>query len=238
MSTILQGSATSALVLFSGGQDSATCLAWALQKFARVETIGFDYGQRHVVEMQARLAVREAMKQVLPQYADRLGHDHAVDLTGYGRIAESSLTSERAIEMDARGLPATFVPGRNLIFLTAAAALSDRRGLEVLVTGVCETDYSGYPDCRQATIDAMSQALTLGLDRPVPIETPLMYLTKAQTWELAHQIGGQPLVEAIIETSHTCYAGDREHRHDWGYGCGTCAACELREAGYHQWKEG
>lgn len=238
MSTILQGSATSALVLFSGGQDSATCLAWALQKFARVETIGFDYGQRHVVEMQARLAVREAMKQVLPQYADRLGHDHVVDLTGYGRIAESSLTSERAIEMDARGLPATFVPGRNLIFLTAAAALSDRRGLEVLVTGVCETDYSGYPDCRQATIDAMSQALTLGLDRPVPIETPLMYLTKAQTWELAHQIGGQPLVDAIIETSHTCYAGDREHRHDWGYGCGTCAACELREAGYHQWKEG
>ncbi len=238
MSTILQGSATSALVLFSGGQDSATCLAWALQKFARVETIGFDYGQRHVVEMQARLAVREAMKQVLPQYADRLGDDHVVDLTGYGRIAESSLTSERAIEMDARGLPATFVPGRNLIFLTAAAALSDRRGLEVLVTGVCETDYSGYPDCRQATIDAMSQALTLGLDRPVPIETPLMYLTKAQTWELAHKIGGQPLVDAIIETSHTCYAGDREHRHDWGYGCGTCAACELREAGYRQWKEG
>ncbi len=238
MSTILQGSATSALVLFSGGQDSATCLAWALQKFARVETIGFDYGQRHVVEMEARLAVREAMKQVLPQYADRLGDDHVVDLTGYGRIAESSLTSERAIEMDARGLPATFVPGRNLIFLTAAAALSDRRGLEVLVTGVCETDYSGYPDCRQATIDAMSQALTLGLDRPVPIETPLMYLTKAQTWELAHKIGGQPLVDAIIETSHTCYAGDREHRHDWGYGCGTCAACELREAGYRQWKEG
>ncbi len=238
MSTILQGSATSALVLFSGGQDSATCLAWALQKFARVETIGFDYGQRHVVEMEARLAVREAMKQVLPQYADRLGDDHVVDLTGYGRIAESSLTSERAIEMDARGLPATFVPGRNLIFLTAAAALSDRRGLEVLVTGVCETDYSGYPDCRQATIDAMSQALTLGLDRPVPIETPLMYLTKAQTWELAHKIGGQQLVDAIIETSHTCYAGDREHRHDWGYGCGTCAACELREAGYRQWKEG
>ncbi|WP_292053012.1 MULTISPECIES: 7-cyano-7-deazaguanine synthase QueC [unclassified Brevundimonas] len=229
--------AKSALVLFSGGQDSATCLAWALAKFGRVETIGFDYGQRHVVEMQARLAVREDMKRVLPQFADRLGDDHVVDLTGYGKIAESSLTSEKAIEMDARGLPATFVPGRNLIFLTAAAALSDRRGLEVLVTGVCETDYSGYPDCRQATIDAMSQALTLGLDRPVPIETPLMYLTKAQTWELAHGIGGQPLVDSIIETSHTCYAGDREHRHEWGYGCGTCAACELREAGYRQWKE-
>ena len=178
------------------------------------------------------------MKQVLSQFADRLGDDHVVDLTGYGKIAESSLTSEKAIEMDARGLPATFVPGRNLIFLTAAAALSDRRGLDVLVTGVCETDYSGYPDCRQATIDAMSQALTLGLDRPVPIETPLMYLTKAQTWDLAHDIGGQTLVDAIIETSHTCYQGDREHRHEWGYGCGTCAACELREAGYRQWKEG
>ncbi|WP_297799639.1 7-cyano-7-deazaguanine synthase QueC [uncultured Brevundimonas sp.] len=228
----------SALVLFSGGQDSATCLAWALARYQRVETIGFDYGQRHVVEMQARLAVREDMKRVLPQFADRLGDDHVVDLTGYGKIAESSLTSEKAIEMDARGLPTTFVPGRNLIFLTAAAALSDRRGLEVLVTGVCETDYSGYPDCRQATIDAMSQALTLGLDRPVPIETPLMYLTKAQTWELANGIGGQPLVDSIIETSHTCYAGDREHRHEWGYGCGTCAACELREAGYRQWKEG
>lgn len=230
--------ADTALVLFSGGQDSATCLAWALERYRRVETIGFDYGQRHVVEMQARLNVRETMKTVLSQYADRLGPDHVVDLTGYGRIAESSLTSEVAIEMDERGLPATFVPGRNLIFLTAAAALSDRRGLKVLVTGVCETDYSGYPDCRQATIDAMSQALTLGLDRPVPIETPLMHLTKAQTWELAHQIGGQALVDAIIETSHTCYAGDREHRHDWGYGCGSCAACELREAGYRQWKEG
>lgn len=231
-------SAQAALVLFSGGQDSATCLAWALARYSRVETIGFDYGQKHAVEMTARLAVREEMKRVLPQYADRLGDDHVVDLTGYGRIAESSLTSEVAIEMDARGLPATFVPGRNLIFLTAAAALSDRRGLEVLVTGVCETDYSGYPDCRQATIDAMSQALTLGLDRPVPIETPLMYLTKAQTWEMANEIGGQPLVDAIIETSHTCYAGDREHRYDWGYGCGTCAACELREAGYRTWKEG
>lgn len=227
-----------ALVLFSGGQDSATCLAWALAKYSRVETIGFDYGQRHAVEMSARLSVREEMKRVLPQYAERLGDDHVVDLTGYGRIAESSLTSEVAIEMDARGLPATFVPGRNLIFLTTAAALSDRRGLGVLVTGVCETDYSGYPDCRQATIDAMSHALTLGLDRPVPIETPLMYLTKAQTWELANEIGGEPLVDAIIEASHTCYAGDREHRHDWGYGCGTCAACELREAGYRVWKEG
>lgn len=231
-------SSQSALVLFSGGQDSATCLAWALQKYERVETIGFDYGQRHVVEMQARLSVREAMKDVLPQYAERLGPDHVVDLTGYGRIAESTLTSEVAIEMDERGLPPTFVPGRNLIFLTAAAALSDRRGLKVLVTGVCETDYSGYPDCRQNTIDAMSHALSLGLDRPVPIETPLMYLTKAETWELAKDIGDQPLVDAIIQTSHTCYAGDREHRHDWGYGCGTCAACELREAGYRKWIEG
>lgn len=238
MNAFTPTSSHSALVLFSGGQDSATCLAWALQKFERVETIGFDYGQRHVVEMQARLSVREETKHVLPQYAERLGPDHVVDLTGYGKIAESTLTSEVAIEMDERGLPPTFVPGRNLIFLTAAAALSDRRGLKVLVTGVCETDYSGYPDCRQNTIDAMSQALSLGLDRPVPIETPLMHLTKAETWELAHEIGGQPLVDAIIETSHTCYEGDREHRHAWGYGCGTCAACELREAGYKKWIEG
>ena len=229
---------SSALVLFSGGQDSATCLAWALDRFTRVETVGFDYGQRHVVEMQARLTVRDGMARVLPQYADRLGPDHVVDITGFGRIADSALTADRAIEMDARGLPTTFVPGRNLVFLTYAAALADRRGLEVLVGGMCETDYSGYPDCRRETMDAMQQALSLGLDKPVPIETPLMHLTKARTWALAHDLGGDALVRLIVEDSHTCYLGDRDHRHPWGYGCGTCPACELRAAGYDQWTAG
>lgn len=227
--------ATSALVLFSGGQDSATCLAWALGRFARVETVGFDYGQRHVVEMQARQAVRDCMVEALPQWADRLGPDHVVDLTGYGRIAESALTADCKIEMDARGLPTTFVPGRNLVFLTTAAALADRRGLEVLVGGMCETDYSGYPDCRNDTIQAMAGALSLGLDKPVVIETPLMWLTKAQTWDLAHRIGGDALVGLIIEDSHTCYQGDRTHRYAWGYGCGDCPACELRAAGHAEW---
>jgi 7-cyano-7-deazaguanine synthase len=225
----------SALVLFSGGQDSATCLAWALERYARVETVGFDYGQRHVVEMEARLAVRAGMAAVLPQWADRMGPDHVVDLTGYGRIAESALTADRAIEMDARGLPTTFVPGRNLVFLTCAAALADRRGLDVLVGGMCETDYSGYPDCRRDTIDAMAAALSLGLDKPVVIETPLMALTKAETWALADRIGGPALVDLIVEASHTCYRGDRTHRHAWGYGCGDCPACELRAAGHAEW---
>lgn len=227
--------ATSALVLFSGGQDSATCLAWALERYARVETVGFDYGQRHAVEMQARLAVRDGMARVLPQWASRLGPDHIVDLTGFGAIGETAMTTDRAIEVGARGLPTTFVPGRNLVFLTVAAALADRRGLDVLVGGMCETDFSGYPDCRRDTIDAMQSALSLGLDKPVPIETPLMALTKAQTWALADRIGGAELVELIVEASHTCYLGDRERRHAWGYGCGTCPACELRAAGYQQW---
>ncbi len=228
-------SASTALVLFSGGQDSATCLAWALERYARVETVGFDYGQRHAVEMQARQKVRSGMARVLPNWADRLGPDHVVDLTGYGRIAESALTAERAIEMDARGLPTTFVPGRNLIFLVAAAALADRRGLEILVGGMCETDYSGYPDCRAETMQAMERALSLGLDKPVSIQTPLMHLTKAETWVLAHRVGGDALVELIVEDSHTCYQGDRTHRHAWGYGCGDCPACELRAAGWTQW---
>ena len=238
MSEIDLNPTRSALVLFSGGQDSATCLAWALERFDRVETVGFDYGQRHAVEMQARLDVREGMAKVLPQCADRLGPDHVVDLTGYGKIADSALTAERAIEMDARGLPTTFVPGRNLVFLTCAAALADRRGLEVLVGGMCETDYSGYPDCRRDTIEAMAQALSLGLDKPVVIDTPLMSLTKAQTWELADRIGGRALVELIVEASHTCYLGDREHHHPWGYGCGDCPACELRAAGHAEWVAG
>ncbi|MBJ7447306.1 MAG: 7-cyano-7-deazaguanine synthase QueC [Brevundimonas sp.] len=230
--------ATSALVLFSGGQDSATCLAWALERYGRVETVGFDYGQRHAVEMQARLAVREGMARVLPAWATRLGPDHVIDLTGFGAIGETAMTTDRAIEVGARGLPSTFVPGRNLVFLTVAAALADRRSLDVLVGGMCETDFSGYPDCRRDTIDAMQSALSLGLDKPVPIETPLMALTKAQTWALADRIGGAELVELIVESSHTCYVGDRAHRHAWGYGCGTCPACELRAAGYEQWVAG
>jgi 7-cyano-7-deazaguanine synthase len=235
MSEFQPDPAQSALVLFSGGQDSATCLAWALDRCARVETVGFDYGQRHAVEMEARIEVREGLKAVRPDWAERLGPDHVVDLTGYGRIADSALTADRAIDLDARGLPTTFVPGRNLVFLSCAAALADRRGLDVLVGGMCETDFSGYPDCRRATIDAMETAMSLGLDRPVTIETPLMALTKAETWALADRLGGAPLVELILEASHTCYRGDREHRHAWGYGCGDCPACDLRAVGYQQW---
>ena len=235
MSEIQPNPSKSALVLFSGGQDSATCLAWALERYYRVETVGFDYGQRHAVEMDARIKVRDGMARVLPDLFARLGPDHVIDLAGFGAISETALTSERAIEIDARGLPTTFVPGRNLVFLTYAAALADRRGLGVLIGGMCETDFSGYPDCRRNTIDAMSQALSLGLDKAVPIETPLMALNKAQTWALAHQIGGQRLVKLIVEDSHTCYLGDRQHRHAWGYGCGTCPACDLRAAGYREW---
>lgn len=238
MSDFQPPSAASALVLFSGGQDSATCLAWALERYAHVETVGFDYGQRHAVEMTARLKVRDGMAAVLPQLSRRLGLDHLVDLTGFGAVGETAMTTERAIEIDARGLPTTFVPGRNLVFLTVAAALADRRGLEVLVGGMCETDFSGYPDCRRETIDAMQRALGLGLDKPVPIETPLMALTKAETWALADRIGGTALVDLIVEESHTCYRGERGERHPWGYGCGTCPACDLRAAGHAEWVAG
>lgn len=230
-----QSPSASALVLFSGGQDSATCLAWALDRYDRVETVGFDYGQRHAVEMQARLDVRAGMAE-LPG-GDRLGEDFVVDLTGYGAIAESALTAERAIEMQANGLPSTFVPGRNLVFLTVASALAYRRGHGVLVGGMCETDYSGYPDCRRATIDAMQSALTLGLDTEVTVETPLMQLDKGETWALAQALGGAALVELIRTRSHTCYRGERGVLHDWGHGCGTCPACELRAAGWQAWQD-
>jgi 7-cyano-7-deazaguanine synthase len=230
----IQSPSTSALVLFSGGQDSATCLAWALERHERVETVGFDYGQRHRVEMQARLDVREAL--AARPGGERLGEDFVVDLSGYGAIAESALTAERAIEMDASGLPSSFVPGRNLVFLTVASALAYRRGHGVLVGGMCETDYSGYPDCRRATIDAMQQALSLGLDTGVTVETPLMYLDKGETWALAHRLGGDELVEIVRTTSHTCYLGERGELHDWGYGCGTCPACELRAKGWAAWR--
>lgn len=230
----VNGTNQRALVLFSGGQDSATCLAWALDRYASVETVGFDYGQRHAVELEARLSVREAIRTRFPAWATRLGPDHLLDITTFGAIGETAMTTDRAIEIDASGLPSTFVPGRNLIFLTYAAALADRRGSNVLVGGMCETDFSGYPDCRRETIDAMQTALNLGMAQDFTIETPLMWLTKAQTWALAHDLGGADLVEIILEESHTCYLGQRD-RYPWGKGCGTCPACELRARGYAEW---
>jgi 7-cyano-7-deazaguanine synthase len=227
--------ADAALVLFSGGQDSSVCLAWALERYARVETVGFDYGQRHVIEMEARQAVRHQMIARFPHWADRLGEDHVLDLTGFGAVAQSALTADVAIEMTERGLPSTFVPGRNLVFLIYAAALADRRGLGALVGGMCETDFSGYPDCRRDTLDAMQQALNLGMDRDFVVETPLMKLTKAETWALAKTLGGEDLVDLIVVESHTCYQGDRGELHAWGHGCGACPACELRQRGYEEW---
>ncbi len=224
-----------ALVLFSGGQDSTVCLAWALQRFGRVETIGFDYGQRHAVELEARGAVRAAIADRFPAWAPRLGEDWVMGLHAFGAIGETALTSGRAIEMTQRGLPSTYVPGRNLVFLTYGAALADRRGLGSLVGGMCETDYSGYPDCRRATLDAMEAALNLGMERDFVILTPLMTKTKAQTWAMARSLGGEALVDIIVEHSHTCYLGDHETRHDWGFGCGACPACSLRAKGWAQW---
>ena len=221
-----------ALVLFSGGQDSTTCLALALSQYERVETIAFDYGQRHSVELQARLRVLAEIKAQFPQWAPRLGEDHLLDLAVLGQVSETSLTRDTAFAMEQTGLPNTFVPGRNLLFLTLAAALAYRRGLEVIVTGVCETDYSGYPDCRDDSMKAMQLALSLGMDKRFLIETPLMWIDKAETWQLAHQLGGQALVDLIVEHTHTCYLGDRSHRQDWGYGCGACPACELRAKGF------
>jgi 7-cyano-7-deazaguanine synthase len=224
-----------ALVLFSGGQDSTVCLAWALDRYRRVETVGFDYGQRHAVELEARAAVRARIAERFPHWAPRLGDDHMLDIKGFGTVAESALTADRAIEMTAKGLPSTFVPGRNLVFFVYAAALADRRGLKALVGGMCETDFSGYPDCRRDTLDAMAQALNLGMAQDFTIETPLMQITKAETWALAKGLGGEMLVEVIVEDSHTCYLGVRDARHPWGYGCGTCPACELRARGWEGW---
>jgi 7-cyano-7-deazaguanine synthase len=228
----------SALVLFSGGQDSTTCLAYALQRYPRVETLGFHYGQRHHVEMQARLQVLQRITEAMPLARQRLGQDHVLDLAVLGQVSETSLTREMAFKVSESGLPNTFVPGRNLMFLTLAAALAYRRDLQVLVTGVCETDFSGYPDCRDDTMKAMQLALSLGMDRRILIETPLMWIDKAETWAMAHQLGGEALVQLIVEHSHTCYTGDRDHRHDWGYGCGACPACELRAAGWQRWQTG
>ena len=231
---------TSALVLFSGGQDSTTCLAYALSKYAHVETVAFDYRQRHLVELSQRLHVLDALRNQFPQWSQRLGDDHLLDVAVLGEVSETSLTRDTAMAMQANGLPNSFVPGRNLLFLTLAAALAYRRGLDVLVTGVCETDFSGYPDCRDDTMKAMQIALSLGMDKRFLIETPLMWIDKAATWQLANSLGeqsgvtdgGTALVDLIVEHTHTCYLGERTQRHVWGYGCGTCPACALRAKGY------
>ncbi|HVT24651.1 MAG TPA: 7-cyano-7-deazaguanine synthase QueC [Rhizomicrobium sp.] len=220
-----------ALVLFSGGQDSTTCLAWALDRFAAVETVGFAYGQRHAVELEARPLILEKLGR-FPKWADRLGADHLLPLDVLKQIGGTALTEDRKIEMGRNGLPTTFVPGRNILFLTAAAALAYRRDCRHLVGGMCETDFSGYPDCRNDTIQATQRALSLGMDVEFAVHTPLMWIDKAATWKLAEDLGGKPLVDLIIEDTVTCYRGDRTHKHAWGYGCGTCPACELRAKGY------
>ena len=224
-----------ALVLFSGGQDSSVCLAWALARYDQVETVGFDYGQRHSVEMAQRQTVRRELAARFPHWAARLGDDHVVDMQGFGALGQTAMTEDRAFEITEKGLPNTFVPGRNLVFLTYAAALADRRGQSVLVGGMCETDFSGYPDCRRDSLDALQSALNMGMAQDFSIETPLMWLTKAQTWELAKGLGGEDLVALILEHSHTCYRGERDQRNPWGYGCGTCPACALRVRGYEEW---
>ena len=231
-----EGLSGSALVLFSGGQDSAVCLAWALDRYGRVETVGFDYGQRHGVELECRERVRAEISRRFPAWAARLGPDHVIDISSFGAIGETALTSDAKIEMLASGLPSTFVPGRNLLFFVYAAALGYRRGLATLVGGMCETDFSGYPDCRDATLRALEQAIRLGTEIPFTIETPLMWLTKAETWALAERLGGEAFVDLVIEETHTCYRGERGRRHEWGYGCGACPACELRAKGFAAWQ--
>ena len=226
-----------ALVLFSGGQDSTTCLAWALERFERVETIGFDYGQRHRVELDCRAAVRDGMCALEPRWVPRLGTDHTVALAALGEVSNTALTRDTAIEVAKDGLPTTFVPGRNLIFLTFAAAVAYRRGLRHIIGGMCETDYSGYPDCRDDTIKAMQVALNLGMARRFVLHTPLMWIDKAATWRLAATLGGERLVDLIRDATHTCYRGDRANRHEWGFGCGACPACQLRADGYRRFRE-
>ena len=221
-----------ALVLFSGGPDSTVCLAWALERFARVETVGFDYGQRHAVELSVRPRLRERLAALNPEWKRRLGDDHVVKLDALAAISDTALTRDTAIEIAANGLPTTFVPGRNLIFFCFAGALAYRRGARHIVAGMCETDYSGYPDCRDDTVKAMQVALTLGLDKRVTLHTPLMWIDKALTFAMAEEIGGKPLLDLIVEDTHSCYLGDRTQRHDWGYGCGECPACLLRAQGF------
>jgi len=225
-----------ALVLFSGGQDSTVCLAWALERFARAETVGFDYGQRHRVELDMRRQVRERLIALRPEWAHLLGEDHTLKLDALAAISDTALTREVAIEIGESGLPTSFVPGRNLVFLAFAGALAYRRGIKHLVAGMCETDYSGYPDCRDDTIKAMQLALNLGMERRFVVHTPLMWIDKAATFALAAEIAGSGFVDLLVEHTHTCYLGNRSQRHDWGYGCGECPACRLRAEGFAKWK--
>jgi len=228
--------AQKALVLFSGGQDSTVCLAWALERFSRVETIGFDYGQRHAIELSVRARLREKMSALNSGWAARLSDDHMIKLDALAAISDTALTRQTAIKFADSGLPTTFVPGRNLMFFCFAGALAYRRGARHLVAGMCETDYSGYPDCRDDTVKAMQVALTLGLDKRIAIHTPLMWIDKAETFALAVEIGGEAFLDLLIEDSHSCYLGDRSERHDWGYGCGKCPACQLRAQGFAKFK--
>lgn len=230
-------SSKGALVLFSGGQDSTTCAAWALANYERVETIGFDYGQRHAVELEVRPAVLQGLRALSPEWDRKLGQDHMIDLSLLGKISDTALTRDVEVAMQDNGLPNTFVPGRNLLFMMVAATVAYRRGLDVLVGGMCETDYSGYPDCRNDTMQALEGALNLGMATPLKIETPLMWIDKAATWELARELGGDALVELVRTGTHTCYLGERGELHDWGYGCGHCPACELRARGYLEWRK-
>jgi 7-cyano-7-deazaguanine synthase len=226
----------SALVLFSGGQDSTVCLAWALDRYARVETVGFDYGQRHAVELDQRPIILREIASRFPAWAPRLADDRVLELSTLGQISESSLTRDVAFEMSAAGLPNTFVPGRNLLFFTYAAALAYRRGIRTLIGGMCETDFSGYPDCRSDTLQSLARSLSLGMDTSFVIETPLMWINKAATWEMAQSLGGDALVTLIVGETHTCYKSDRTRRHPWGVGCGNCPACELRAKGWKKWQ--
>lgn len=227
-----------ALVLFSGGQDSATCLAWALDRFSRVETVGFSYGQRHAVELECRIGLIDGMKTLRPDWALKLADTHTLDIPTLGEISDTALTRNVAIEMGEGGLPNTFVPGRNIVFLTFAAALAYRRGITHVVGGMCETDFSGYPDCRDETIRALNVALNLGMARPFELHTPLMWRDKAATWKLAEDLAGKGLIDLIVEQSHTCYLGERGARHAWGYGCGECPACSLRAKGWNAYVVG
>jgi len=238
MTNDLATQGASALVLFSGGQDSTTCLAWALSRFESVETVGFDYGQRHRVELSRRAGLRDGLARLSPLWAERLGEDRTISIEALGAISETALTRDAEIAFAADGLPNTFVPGRNLLFLTFAAALAYRCGIADLVGGMCETDYSGYPDCRDQTIRAMAQALSLGMDRGFTIHTPLMWIDKAATWRLAESLGGEALVRLIVEETHTCYLGERGRRFDWGYGCGESPACKLRAHGWENYRAG
>jgi 7-cyano-7-deazaguanine synthase len=227
---------TTALVLFSGGQDSTVCLAWALDRYARVETIGFAYGQRHAVELAQRPIILAELARTFPAWGARLGADHVLELAALGQISDTALTREAAFAMTAAGLPNTFVPGRNLLFFTYAAALAYRRGIRTVVGGMCETDYSGYPDCRNETLQSLARSISLGMDAAFAIETPLMWIDKAGSWEMAERLGGPALVNLIVEHTHTCYTPDRTTRHRWGYGCGQCPACGLRARGWEKWQ--